>query len=407
MKNVLLLLPTETYRAEAFVQAANKLDLRLVVASQKRQAMSNQMKNRTLVVSMSDPALGANQIEAASKLSPIDAIVSVDDGGLKTASVASARLGLKHVSSSSVVLAQNKIAMRQALAKASLRQPRSAILHSGDQVDEIVSHLGGFPVVTKPASLSGSIGVIRANSQDQLSLAIQTTREIQQIHGCPTDADIIIEEYIPGEEYAIDAVISNDKMVVTTIFEKPQPLVGPYFAETIYVTPTQLGPQQSRYALDCVDQARKALGIDTGPIHCEIRIDPSNTIYIIEIAARSIGGRCSKAIPLRNQLTLEEIILMEATGMKMPEIALENQASGVFMIPVPRAGVIRTINGIEAAKRVPWITDVDISVTINTEVAPIPYDSKYIGFIFAKAPTSKLVTTALEKAHKLIELEIS
>lgn len=407
MKNVLLLLPNETYRAEAFINAAKKLDLHLIVGSQQRQALSELMQNRTLVVSMSNPELGATQIERAAQNTTIDAILSVDDGGLKTASIASERLGLKHISSKSVSSAQNKIAMRQILEIAGVNQPKSATYRDGDEIEPKLLEVGGFPVVTKPASLSGSIGVIRANSKEELLSAIQKTSQIQQLHGCPKESPLIIEQYIAGDEYAIDTIISNNQMIMSTIFEKPQPLIGPYFAETIYVTPPRVNTDTNKAILESVDNARVALGIDTGPVHCEIRIDDSGSIFIIELAARSIGGKCAAAIPFRNQISLEEVILMEATGFDIPPLSFENQASGVFMIPTPKAGMIRAIHGLKEARNVRWITDIDISATLNTEVSPIPYDAKYIGFIFAKAPSAKVVVNALETAHKLIELDIS
>lgn len=356
---------------------------------------------------MDNPERGAAQIIEAAKKTSIDAIVSVDDKGLQTAALACQQLGLRHISLETARLVQDKISMRQKLRSVEINQPLMTTYLPGDNLSEKVSEIGGFPVISKPATLSGSIGVIRADSDRELTEAVKATLQIQINHGCNPDSPVIIEQYLPGAEYAVDAIVSGDSLKLLAFFEKPTPLVGPYFAESIYVTPPQLENKTQQAALEAVDRARRGLEIKTGPIHAEIRIDDFGKISLIEIAGRSIGGRCSRAIPFKGDLNLEQLILAEALQIELPEYSLENQASGVFMIPVPKAGILKSITGLEEAKRVPWIIDIDISATIGADLRPIPYDCQYLGFIFAKAPSARVAQTALEQAHKLIELEIS
>ena len=407
MKNVLLLIPTESYRAQDFITGAKSLGINLIIGSQKAQAMHRQMNQRTLIVNMENPERGSEQIQNAATSTKIDAIVSVDDRGLKTAALASEKLGLSHVSLASASLTQNKISMRKALAAAGITQPAMVTYQPGESLEQKIYEIAGFPVVSKPATLSGSIGVIRANSPIELSDAVEMTREIQRYHGCSDELPIIIEKYVPGSEYAVDALITDDSLKPLALFEKPIPLEGPYFAESIYVTPSQLDPETKQRVIDAVDRARRGLAINTGPIHGEIRITDQGEIYLIELAARSIGGRCSRAIPFRGGTNFEELILAEALQIKIPDYSLENQASGVLMIPVPKAGTLRSVSGLDEAKKVPWIVEIDISATIGSDLMPIPYDNKYLGFIFAKAPSFKSAITALERAHALLNLGIS
>ncbi|NNN19245.1 MAG: ATP-grasp domain-containing protein [Acidimicrobiaceae bacterium] len=407
MKNVLLLIPTETYRAQAFIDASRHLEISLTIASQDKLPMAHRMGNKAVIVSLEDPETAVKQIEFAARTSHFDAIVSIDDNGLKTAALASQRLGLKHISSATTDLSQNKISMRTRLAAANINQPKYQTFHDEENLKTKLSSIGKFPVVLKPATLSGSLGVIRANTYEEVRSGIPIVRSIQSAHGCDSKHPILIEEYIDGREYAVEAIVIDSNLHVLSIFDKPQPLAGPFFAETIYVTPTSLPRQLVGKLYRVLDRARTALGIETGPIHAEFRITGANEIYFIELAARSIGGSCSKAVPLAGGTTIEVLILAEALGITVPDLVFENQASGVYMIPVPRKGRLRQIKGIDNARSVKWITGIDMTYTANAEVAPIPYDAKYLGFIFSKAPTARIAVRALEEAHQKLEMDIS
>ncbi len=407
MKNVLLLVPTETYRAQAFISAASHLGVSLTIASQEPFPMAHRMGDRAIVVSLDHPQEGLSQIKLANETSHFDAIVSIDDAGLKTAALASQELGLKHISTSTTDLAQNKIAMRQRLMECNVAQPIFQTYREGERLEEKLSTIGRFPLVIKPATLSGSIGVIRANSAQEVREAVPIVRAIQASHGCASEYPLLIEEYIHGTEYAVEAIVIGGELRILTIFDKPQPLHGPFFAETIYVTPTSLTKETADRLFEVLDSTRTALEIKTGPIHAEFRITGSGEIYFVELAARSIGGTCSKAVPLSGGTSIEEVILAEALGLHAPDLSFENQASGVYMIPVPRKGRLKEINGIDRAKAVRWVTGVDMTYSADTDVLPIPYDAKYLGFVFAKAPSARAVVRSLEEAVNRLEIEIS
>lgn len=407
MKNVLLLVPTETYRAQAFISGATHLGVSLTIASQEPLPMSHRMGDRAIVVSLDHPQTSLSQIELANETKHFDAIVSIDDAGLKTAALASQELGLKHISTLTTDLAQNKIAMRQRLSDSRVAQPIFQTYREGERLEEKLSAIGKFPVVIKPATLSGSIGVMRANSAQEVREAVPIVRAIQASHGCASEFPLLIEEYIDGTEYAVEAIVIGGELRILTIFDKPQPLLGPFFAETIYVTPTSLPKDAADQLFEVLNRARTALEIATGPIHAEFRITDTGEIYFVELAARSIGGTCSKAVPLSGGTSIEELILAEALGIDAPDLSFENQASGVYMVPVPRKGRLKEIRGIDRARAVKWVTGVDMTYTADTDVLPIPYDAKYLGFIFAKAPTARTVVRSLEEAVRRLEMEIS
>lgn len=407
MKNILLLVPTETYRAEAFITGAAALGVSLTIASERRQAMAASMGRRTLVVSMQNPEVGLKQIEQAADNMQFDAIISVDDGGLATAALASKKLGLKYISTNSAQMSNNKIAMRKRLEQTEISKPWFLVHKPTNKISITTGAIPSFPIIVKPASLSGSIGVMRIDAPEDVESALALCESIQMDHGCGGDTQTLIEQYISGVECAVEAMVFNDQLKILAIFDKPRPLEGPYFAETIYVAPSERDREIQNKLQSTLEEARKALEIKTGPIHAEFRITSDREVYLIELAARSIGGMCSNAIPLSGGRSLEELIIAEALGMEIPEFAIENQASGVFMMPVPAKGVLRSISGVEEAKSTRWITNVTLSMMINSEVSPIPYDARYVGFIFAKAPTSRAVVEALEEAFKKIEIEIS
>lgn len=406
MKNVLLFVPTESYRARSFIEAAKKIGVKVTVASQRKQALSSRIGDGALVVALDDPRKALAQVLEASKTTRFDAIVSVDDLGLASAALVASTLGLKHVSAASARLTQNKFAMRTSLTSSCLRQPQFMLYQDqSPDLDKLESV--DFPLVVKPVGLAGSVGVVRVDRPSDLDSAIKLTSAIQVNHGCDRDSPVLLEQYIDGAEYAVEGVVIDEVMHVMAIFSKPHPLVGPYFGETIYVTPPGFDSQTRRNVIDTVETARVHLGIDTGPIHAEVRVTPEGDVYLIEIAARSIGGMCSKAVPLAGDVTLEELILSEALGAKGVSTQLEKQASGVYMMPVTNQGRICSIRGVASAKKIRWITNVEIIITLDSEVRPIPFESRYLGFIFAKAPSTNEVVRALENSYAEIEMEIN
>src|SRR6266536_72005 len=248
----------------------------------------------------------------------------------------------------------------------------------------------------KPLRLSASRGVIRANNAQSF---VEAHGRLKAIVGEP-GAAFLIEEFIPGYEVAVEGLVVNRRLHVLAVFDKPDPLDGPFFEETIYVTPSTVPAGLQAAIRDCADRAVRALGITDGPIHAELRYN-ENGPWLIELAARPIGGRCSAVLRFADQkISLEEIILRHALGMPIPSLAREHLAAGVMMIPIPGAGRLQEVRGVAEAKQVPLVEDVQITAHPGERLIPFPEGSRYPGFIFARGETPAVVETALREAHR-------
>jgi biotin carboxylase len=157
-----------------------------------------------------------------------------------------------------------------------------------------------FPCVIKPLELSGSRGVMRVDSPRDLVAAIDRLRlllqapDIRAQRGDHTDT-AIIEGFIEGREFALEGVMNHGALHVLAIFDKPDPLDGPFFEETIYVTPTTASLETARAITEGVREAARALGLRHGPIHAECRVNDAG-VFVLEVAARPIGGLCARAL---------------------------------------------------------------------------------------------------------------
>jgi biotin carboxylase len=376
---ILLLLPTSTYRAPDFVRAAAHLGVEVVVGSEQEQAMAADMGDRAVVVPLSDATAAAAVIVALDARAPIDAVVAVDDQGVLVAATAGERLGFPHNPPNAVAATRDKAAMRAALATAEVPQPAFAMATDPGKLPDL-----GYPCVVKPVDLSGSQGVIRADDAEEARAAATRVRAI-------TGGPLLVEEYVPGVEVAVD---------------KPDPLVGPYFEETIYVTPSRLPPATLARVADLTGRACAATGLVEGPVHAELRID-GDRMWVIEVAARSIGGLCARALRFGAGIALEELILRHALRMPLDGLVREQEASGVMMLPIPRAGVLREVRGQEAAHAVPGVTGLEITVPRGRRVRPLPEGDRYLGFLFARGATPAAVEASLRTAHAALTVEIA
>jgi biotin carboxylase len=393
MARVLLVLPSATYRAADFVDAAARLGAEVVVGSEHRQALSESMGDRAVTLTLGQPERAADQIEKLHERAPLDAIVAVDDGGTRAAAVASARLGLRGNLPRAVARARDKAAMREALSAAGVSQPEWRM---GSDVGAV-----GFPCVLKPLTRAGSQGVIRADTPEQ---AEEAAERIRAILGDP-EADLLVEAFVPGDEVAVEALLTDGELEVLAIFDKPDPLDGPYFEETIYVTPSRKPEAVQREIEATTAQAATALGLTEGPVHAEIRLAPEPTV--LELAARSIGGLCSRSLRFGLGVSLEEVILRHALGLPPGHLRREDLASGVMMLPIPRAGTLNEVRGQEEARATPGIAGLEISIAPGKPVVPLPEGDRYLGFLFAKSDTPEQVEQALRAAHAKLDVDIS
>src|SRR5213593_44234 len=355
-RRLLLLLPTTTYRTAAFVEATRRLGVELTVAA----AIAGRLE------------LTGNPVAAA-------------------------------------LAARDKHMQRVELARHGAPVPRFELHRFGEDVTDLAARLR-YPCVLKPLRLAASRGVIRADDPAGFAAAFQRVGRIlaqPDVVGCGDWASrVLVEDFIPGPEVALEGLVVAGRLHVLALFDKPDPLDGPFFEETIYTTPSRL-PQRAQAALGaCARDAVVALGLREGPVHAELRWNESGP-WLIELAARSIGGRCSVALRFgAGETSLEEIIIRHALGMPLPSLERERQASGVMMIPVPTTGVLRELRGVAAARTVPLIEDVVITAHPGQMLLPWPEGWRYPGFIFARGETPEAVEAALRTAHRRLEFII-
>jgi biotin carboxylase len=273
-----------------------------------------------------------------------------------------------------------------------------------------------FPCVLKPLALSASRGVIRADDPDQFIRAFECIRallrspEVQVLRE-DTSHFIQVEVYVEGEEIAVEGLMERGRLKVLAIFDKPDPLVGPFFEETIYVTPSRLEAETQAQAVEALERAAKALGLYHGPLHAELRIN-ARGVWVLEVAARSIGGLCSRALrfcspSLGETISLEELIIRLALGEDVDKIRREPLASGVMMIPIAEAGVFQEAQGVESARETPGVEDILITAKLAQRLEPWPEGSSYLGFIFARGPSPRFVEGALRSAHRKLRFVVS
>jgi biotin carboxylase len=411
-EHLLLLVSTTGYTGAAFRDAAAKLGVAVIVGSDRCHVLADQWpEDGMLTLDFRDPARAVEQIVGAAASRTIRAILPSSELTATIAAHASARLGLPHNAPEGAAAAGNKALMRARLAAAGVRSPAAQTFAITEDPRAIAARVA-FPCVLKPLLLSASRGVIRADDPPSF---VAAWRRIAAILALPEllardaveGAKILVEPFVPGFEVAVEGLLSAGALRVLAIFDKPDPLDGPYFEETIYVTPSRLDEPTQRAIAEATAAAARALGLREGPLHAELRIDAEGP-WVIEVAARSIGGLCGRALRFGVEMTLEELLVRHAMGIEAEADAEEREgaASGVMMIPTPRAGILEQIDGLDAAKRVPGIDDVSVR-SLGSRVAPPPDGDAYLGFIFARGASPGLVESALREAHARLVLRIA
>ena len=409
MARVLLLIPSASYRAPDFMAAAAELDVDVVVGSDQRSAVENFLPGATVALPLGDPDAAADAIEVYAEERPLAAIVAVDDAGTLAAARASERLGLPHNTVDAVAGTRDKSLLRQRLEAGGVLSPPWMVA-SVDADPRALAAEAPLPCVVKPLSLSASRGVIRADDADEFVVAFERLRALladpavaDECMG--TDDRVLIEGYIPGEEVSVEGLLTDGELEVLAIFDKPDPLVGPYFEETIYVTPSRLPAERQEEVRRTAARAAQALGLRDGPLHAEVRINDEG-VWPVDIAARSIGGLCSRTLQFGAGVSLEQLLLGHAVGQPAADIERLHAASGVMMIPIPRAGRLRRVEGLAAARALPSVAGIAITIPLGHEVTPLPEGSEYLGFIFARGNRPEEVEAALREAHGLLLIDI-
>ncbi len=394
-----------TYRGHGFYQAACQLDIEIVPGINMHPDLADYWQV-ALPLQFSDPDQATQTIVEFAQKKPVQAILAVDDSAAVIAAQASERLGLPHNSAESAVAARNKYHMRRLFAAAGVPSPQFKLYDMSADPTQITTDIT-YPCVLKPLLLNGSRGVIRANNPTEFAEAFNWVRRmLTTMERSPGSTQILVEDFIPGFEVALEGIIDQAQLKVLALFDKPDPLDGPFFEETIYVTPSRLSLQTQNAIADCAAQAAQALGLRHGPLHAELRIN-ENGPWMVEIAGRSIGGLCSQTLNFGLEgLSLETLILRQAVGLEIDSLTRETQARGVMMIPIPSAGIYQGLSGLEAAEAVPGIESLEITAKVNYPLIPLPEGESYLGFIFATGSTPEMVEAALREAYQQLHFKI-
>ena len=416
-KRVLLLATTTGYQTRMFAEAAERLGVDLVYATDRCDQIDDPWRDGAIAVRFHEEWRSVDGVLNATAGAPVDGVLAVGDRPVVLAAMLAREWRLAGNPPEAAARSRDKRRMRARLRAAGLLVPASVSvpLHA----DALTAASGlDFPVVLKPTVLSGSRGVIRAD--DKLSFvsafarlcALLESDDVRALRD--PEADIIqVERYIDGVEYAVEGVLEHGRLRVLAIFDKPDPLRGPFFEETIYITPTGAGERTRRDIEAATDAAVRALGLHHGPIHAECRVTPAGEVFILEVAARPIGGLCAKALRFGGQpagstrsVGLEELLLHHALGESVAGWSRESCASGVMMIPIPKSGVYRRVSGDDEARGVAGVEEVTVTAKPDQRLVPLPEGSSYLGFIFARGATPDAVEQSLRAAHGKLQFTI-
>jgi len=398
----ILVVPPGSYRTADFVSAASDLRVDLVIASEGDLPMSGLGKSRSITIDCMRPEWSASRV-AKHKPTP-DVVIAADDGGVEVAAMASDMLGTPSNSIAAVAATRDKAHMRGLLANSNVAQPEFRLARPG-QVAAAASAIG-YPCVVKPRGLSASRGVIRVDTVAEADAAETRTRAVIANAGGDSDTTLLVETFVPGPEVAVEGMVLNGELVVLALLDKPDPLDGPFFEETMFVTPSRHDPAIQDEIESVTADAVRAIGLVTGPIHAEVRCGPHGVV-LIEIAARSIGGLCGRALSfgLLGE-SLESVIIRSALGLPGSGLDTAVPATGVLMLPIPCAGTLASIKGIDDALAIEGVTEFDQTIPNGKTVVPLPEGDRYLGFLFAKAMTPDGVEDALRTAHAALTITI-
>jgi predicted ATP-grasp superfamily ATP-dependent carboligase len=423
-RRVLVLATTTGYQTRAFGDAAEQLGVELVFATDRCHLIEDPWQDGAIAIRFYDEEASVSAIMAAAAARSIDGIVVVGDRPAVIAARAAQALGIPWHPPEAAAIATNKLRTRECLRAARLPVPfflPTSLSHQPSAMSN------GFPCVVKPVALSGSRGVMRANDERELSAAIERLRTLMQSPDVRAERNeahdtALIEGFIPGREYAVEALMHEGTLHVLAIFDKPDPLDGPFFEETIYVTPSSASDGEQSAIEEAIAAAAAAIGLRHGPIHAECRVN-ADGVFVLEVAPRPIGGLCARALrfasasslepqasslePQASAIPFEQLLLRHALGEDVRQWRRESAASGVMMIPIARRGIYRRVEGVDAARAVPAVDDVRITAKADQLLVPLPEGASYLGFIFARAGNAGDVNRALRAAHARLQFTIA
>lgn len=410
MTRVLVLSHTTGYQLRAFNDAAQRLGIELAFATDRCQKLDDPWQDRAIAVRFHDLDASSAAIVRGAAHVPFAGLIAVGDRPVPLAARAAAALGIRWHSVEGAAASTDKRRARRVLAGAGLPSPRYFVLAATGPASPPPSVHA--PYVLKPVGLSGSRGVIRADDEREFRDAFQRIRALlarPQIRAARTglEDEILVEEYIDGAEFALEGVMTRGVLQVFALFDKPDPLTGPFFEETIYVTPSALPDAAQARVFDAVQRAAAAIGLQHGPVHAECRVRADGDVYVLEIAGRPIGGLCSRVLRFDRGAGLEDVLLRQALGEDVTGVTREAQGAAVMMIPIPRRGILRGVSGEESARETAGLTEIRITAKTGQLLEPLPEAGSYLGFIFARAATAGEAEMAVREAHRRLAFDIA
>lgn len=409
-KRILLVIPSTTYRTADFIAAAGKMDAEVVVASDHRQALAALVPDTTMSFAFDNPAQIREKVLDAHLRKPFHAVVGVDDLSAYVAAIAGETLSVSHNLPEAVYATLNKFEMRRRLEAGGCPVPSFRVFEATKNPARLAKKVE-YPCVLKPLFLSASRGVLRANNRDEFVdafsriAALLEEKEVRRRALGKEYRQILVEGYIPGVEVAVEGLLRDGELKTLAIFDKPDPLEGPTFVEGIYVTPSRLPAYVQLEVSARVRQAALAVGLRQGPVHAELRIN-ENGAWPVEIAARSIGGLCSRVLRFRDGVSLEELILRQALGEEVQAVQRERHAAAVMMLPIPREGVLERVDGVEEARKLEGVNGIVITIPAGQAVVPMPWGGRYLGFVFAEGVLPEDAEGAVRKAWGKLTVDI-
>ncbi len=412
-RRVLILAATTAYQVDDLTAACRRLGLEPLIGSDRCHVLAEEWPAGALALDFRDPARAAAQAVAAMGAQPVAGVVATDEKTALIAGLVADQLGLRHAPAGAARAAADKRRFRERMRDAGLPHPPFALVPLGDDPRPAARALG-YPVVVKPLHLSASRGVMRADGDEELTIRAARLSElladpaVAAIAAEPDAARMfLVERFVPGAEVALEGLLAGGALRVLALFDKPDPLDGPTFAETIYVTPSELPAARQAEVVAAVADAARAIGLAEGPVHAELRLPSGGAPVVLELAVRSIGGLCGRVLRFGAGIALEEVIIAHASGLDPGELTRSGApAGGVMMLPVAEAGVLAEVRGVEAARAVPGVRDVVVTARVGDHMVPLPEGHAYGGFVFAEGEAPEAVVSALRAAAAALSFEV-
>jgi len=414
VSRVLLVAATTGYQIRSFGEAAERLNVELVLATDRCHVLDDPWRDNAIAIKFQNEVEAVRTIADALADRPVGGVLAVGDRPALIAALAAEVLGLPGSPPNAVRIAGNKLLTRVRLREANFPAPWFEAVQLDERAQDVADRVS-FPCVVKPLTLSASRGVMRVDTRDQLEEAMRRVRRVLQLSDVAgsrhsSDLTVLVEQYLPGREVVVEGVLTNGVLQTFAVFDKPDPLDGPFFEETIYLAPSVVTDRAEREIAQTVGRAVAVFGLTDGPVHAECRIG-TDGVFVLEIAPRPIGGLCARALrfsaPGGGTVSLEQVLLRHAMAESVCEYRREDRASGVMMIPIPKDGLYKSVGGLESARAVKGIEEIVITAQRDQRIRPLPEGGSYLGFIFARAEQPGQVELALKAAHGCLRFDIA